>query len=58
MAHSPVLPGEVLAGLAVRPNGVYVDGTYGRGGHSAAILGRLRESETMLSQIKFKLNYF
>ena len=40
-AHRPVLLEEVLAGLNVRPDGVYVDGTYGRGGHSQAILERL-----------------
>lgn len=40
-AHSPVLPVEVLDGLVVRPGGAYVDATYGRGGHSAAIVERL-----------------
>jgi 16S rRNA (cytosine1402-N4)-methyltransferase len=39
--HKPVLLEEVIAALAIRPDGVYVDGTYGRGGHSAAILERL-----------------
>jgi 16S rRNA (cytosine1402-N4)-methyltransferase len=36
--HQPVLATEALAGLAVRRDGCYVDGTYGRGGHSAEIL--------------------
>ncbi|RUQ29005.1 MAG: 16S rRNA (cytosine(1402)-N(4))-methyltransferase RsmH [Candidatus Competibacteraceae bacterium] len=36
--HLPVLPTETLAALNLRPNGVYVDGTFGRGGHTAAIL--------------------
>lgn len=40
-AHAPVLLEETLAGLAVRPDGTYVDGTYGRGGHSRALLARL-----------------
>jgi len=40
-AHAPVLLEETLAGLAVRPDGTYVDGTYGRGGHSRALLERL-----------------
>lgn len=39
--HTPVLPDEVLAGLAVRPDGRYCDATFGRGGHTAAILGAL-----------------
>lgn len=39
--HTPVLLAEVLAELALRPDGIYVDGTFGRGGHSAEILSRL-----------------
>ncbi len=39
--HQPVLLNEVLAALAIKPNGIYIDGTYGRGGHSAAVLERL-----------------
>ena len=38
--HTPVLLEEVLAGLNVQPGGWYVDCTYGRGGHTAAILER------------------
>ena len=39
--HTPVLRDEVLAGLAIRPDGCYCDATFGRGGHTAAILGAL-----------------
>jgi 16S rRNA (cytosine1402-N4)-methyltransferase len=40
-AHVPVLLEEALDALRVRPDGIYVDGTFGRGGHSAAILALL-----------------
>jgi 16S rRNA (cytosine1402-N4)-methyltransferase len=39
--HLPVLATEAIAALAVRPDGIYVDGTFGRGGHSRLILERL-----------------
>jgi len=39
--HLPVMLEEALTGLSLRADGVYVDGTFGRGGHSAAILARL-----------------
>lgn len=40
-AHVPVLAQEAVAALAIQPDGVYVDGTFGRGGHSRLILERL-----------------
>lgn len=46
--HRPVLLGEVVDALAIRPDGLYVDGTYGRGGHSREILQRLGERGRLL----------
>ena len=40
-AHVPVLLGPVLEGLNIKKDGCYVDATFGRGGHSRAILERL-----------------
>lgn len=39
--HAPVLLEAAVEALAVRQSGTYVDGTFGRGGHSRALLGRL-----------------
>jgi 16S rRNA (cytosine1402-N4)-methyltransferase len=39
--HQSVLAAEAIDALAVRADGVYVDGTFGRGGHSRLILARL-----------------
>jgi 16S rRNA (cytosine1402-N4)-methyltransferase len=40
-AHTPVLLEKVLDGLGIKEDGLYVDATFGRGGHSRAILERL-----------------
>lgn len=41
--HTSVLLEEVIEGLAVKPEGIYVDGTLGGGGHSYEIAGRLHK---------------
>ena len=41
LSHETVLLHEAVEALAIKPDGVYVDGTFGRGGHSARILERL-----------------
>lgn len=46
--HETVLLNEAIEALQIEPEGVYVDGTYGRGGHSQMILERLSESGRLL----------
>ncbi len=41
LTHETVLLDEAVEALAIKPDGIYVDGTFGRGGHSAQILKRL-----------------
>jgi 16S rRNA (cytosine1402-N4)-methyltransferase len=47
--HRPVLLDEAVQALRVKPDGKYLDGTFGRGGHSAAILARLSGKGCLLS---------
>lgn len=47
-SHKPVLFAETVEALQIKPNGVYVDGTAGGGGHSAAIAARLSESGRLI----------
>ncbi len=47
--HTPVLVEEALEALALRPRGLYVDATFGRGGHSARILQALGPDGRLLA---------
>ena len=47
-AHQPVLLEEAIASLMVSPDGAYLDGTFGRGGHSARILDALSPTGTLI----------
>ena len=48
-AHVPVLLGPVLEGLNIKASGCYVDGTFGRGGHSRAILEQLTANGRLIA---------
>lgn len=49
MYHDPVLLNESIDALIVNPNGVYVDCTFGGGGHSREILNRLGENGKLIA---------
>ncbi|MDV7104513.1 16S rRNA (cytosine(1402)-N(4))-methyltransferase RsmH [Vibrio sp. TH_r3] len=47
--HISVLLNESIEGLAIKPDGIYIDGTFGRGGHSRNILSKLGENGRLYS---------
>ena len=49
LIHKPVLLEETLTALNIKPDGYYVDGTFGRGGHSQEIIKQLNENGKLLA---------
>jgi 16S rRNA (cytosine1402-N4)-methyltransferase len=49
MQHRTVLLQEAVDALVTRTDGVYIDGTFGRGGHSRALLGKLGEAGRLIA---------
>ncbi len=47
--HQPVMLNECIEGLNIRPDGTYVDATFGGGGHSRAILSHLGETGRLIA---------
>jgi len=47
--HETVLLDEAVAELITDPSGLYVDGTFGRGGHSSLILSRLENQGRLIA---------
>lgn len=62
--HQSVLLNEVIVALAIKPQGVYIDATFGRGGHSKAILEQLDKAGRLIAidkdpdAIAFAKKYF
>lgn len=48
-AHLSVLLNETVSGLNIKPDGIYIDGTFGRGGHSKEILNTLGEQGRLIA---------
>ncbi|HOX71087.1 MAG: 16S rRNA (cytosine(1402)-N(4))-methyltransferase RsmH [Dokdonella sp.] len=46
--HAPVMLGEVIEALQIQPEGIYLDGTFGRGGHAREVLQRLGSKGRLL----------
>ena len=45
MEHRPIMLQEVIEALNIKTNGIYVDGTFGRGGHSTEVLKQLHDGQ-------------
>lgn len=48
-SHRPVLLPQVIEAMRIQANGIYIDGTFGRGGHANAILQNLGPEGTLLA---------
>lgn len=48
-SHTSVLLDEAVNGLNIKPSGIYIDGTFGRGGHSRLILSQLGEQGRLIA---------
>jgi 16S rRNA (cytosine1402-N4)-methyltransferase len=49
LSHQPVLLNEAITALAIEADGIYIDGTFGRGGHSHAILAQLNSAGRLIA---------
>ena len=49
MQHIPVLRDKLIGALVTRSDGIYVDATYGRGGHTRALLDRLSDKARVIA---------
>lgn len=64
MTHQSVLLQESVQGLAIKADGIYIDGTFGRGGHSQAILqqlspqGRLLAIDKDIAAVDYARDYY
>ena len=62
--HIPVMLNEVVSGLNIKPNGIYIDGTLGKGGHTKSILKQLSNEGLIIGidrdieAINFCINFF
>ena len=51
-SHAPVMHDEIVSFLNIDPDGIYVDGTYGRGGHAKTILSQLGKGGRLIAMDK------